>query len=585
MKTPDSPTGLSRRDFVKIGTSAAFLTSLGLPAQAGARHPGKRPNIVFYFSDEHRWSSLPFTEMPEVVAPNMTLLARQGMRFDNCCGTSPVCTPYRAILITGQWPHQSSCISNDTFIDGDVIGLTSPTIAQVFKKGGYHTGYVGKWHLKNETVFNAGFDYFKHWLYGDDHWKTPVRDVPSKEPFQTVEGYNATGMTDQAIDYVNEHADDEDPFFLMVSINPPHWRWDDSPKEFYDLYPKDKITFRPNVTDPEDKVGEKFENYRHYHGHISAVDHELGRMMQALEDAGIAEDTILIYTSDHGSSFGSNGLFNKANPFDESARVPFIVRWPGRIKANTIADHNLGTIDLFPTLCGLAGITPPDHCFGQDFTPVFLGRPGPDPESQLILINNFNRNYFHSRLIPGERGKVSPFRSVRTKRYTYAVDPLGGWILFDNLADPFQLNNLVDDPAYQELKVKLARELDNWLAKAEDPFIPEEWRSLPLPERIARQNEYYSLLNFQQQWKDYKAAALAPYLDKANPRQAAALEKLGDDLFDRDFIGLYLALDNELHGRRRGTDLPREEIEQRLAALEKDTQSQLEAAAQRILAA
>ena len=574
----------TRRRFLKLGTAATVTSSLGVSMMPTNAKPAarRRPNIVFVFSDEHRWCSLPFTEMPEAVTPNLTKLASQGTRFDNCCATSPVCTPFRGILLTGQWPHQSECISNDTFINGDAIGRTSPTIAHVFNEAGYTTGYVGKWHLQNETCQHAGFDYFKHWLYGDDHWKTEVRDIPSGEAFQTVRGYNATGMTDQALEFIGEQTGTDDPFLLMLSLNPPHFRWDDSPEEFYDLYPDENLPYRPNVVEEQKRGKKSHDSYRHYHGHISAVDRELGRIMRALDEAGISEDTIVVYTSDHGSSFGSNGLYNKGNPFDEAVRVPFIVRWPGRIPAGRAADHNLGGIDLFPTLCGLAGFAAPPTCGGQDFSPVFLDQPGPDPETQFTLINNYNRNYFHSRLVPGERGALSPFRSVRGKRYSYAVDSLGEWFLYDNQADPFQLNNLVNDPDYAGVKAGLAAELDRWIAKAEDPYIPDEWKQLSLPERIAAQNEYYTLLNFPDALPDYRKAALAPHLAGATDEQANHLAAAAEEIFDRDFIGLYLALNNELTGKRRGTDLPVEELEVRMTELKREGNDRLKSAVQRI---
>lgn len=569
MKQAPSPNPMPRRKFIKAATTATAFAACERFAFGSNQvtEKAKRPNIVFVFSDEHRHCSLPFTEMAELSAPNMTRLSRQGTQFDNCCSTSPICVPYRGMLITGQWPHQSSCLSNDHFGDGDAIGIHAPTIAQTFNAAGYTTGYVGKWHLKEETVYNAGFDYFKHWLYGDEHWETRVRDVPSGEDYQTIEGYNATGMTDQAIEFIGENADGDAPFLLLLSINPPHWRWDDAPEEFLKLYPSDELPFRPNVVDNA-KQGKIRHYYQHYHAHISAVDHELGRLMQALDHAGITDDTILIYTSDHGSSFGSNGVYNKGNPFEESVRVPFIVRWPERIPADRVADHNLGTIDLYPTLCGLAGITPPAHCGGQDFSSAFLGKPGPDPVSQLLMVNNFQRNYFRSRLQPGQRYDMNPFRGVRTKRYTYAVDVFGDWILYDNRKDTYQMRNLADDPDYAEIRAELADELSGWLAKAEDPFIPAEWTALSLPERIALENEYYSLADFQDQWERYIEITIAPYLEGASPSNRQKLSELARQTFDREFFGLYKALDNELNGRKRWTDLPADALRRRLATHE-----------------
>lgn len=584
--TPQS-SGIRRRDFMKLGSAAMASFGLGASASAATDQamPKKRPNIVYVFSDEHRWQSMPFTEMPECVAPNMTKLAQQGTRFDNCVATAPVCTPYRGILLTGQWPHQSGYISNDTVTRTDAIGQTSPTIAHMFKEAGYKTGYVGKWHLMNETCQHAGFDYFKHWLYGDEHWETEVRDIPSGEAFKTVKGYNAIGMTDQAIDFVNENAGGEQPFMLMLSLNPPHWRWDDSPEEFYNLYPDDNLPYRPNVEDKQKNSPKQHEYYRHYHGHISAVDRELGRMMDALDKAGIAEDTILIYSSDHGSSFGSNGVYNKANPYDEAVRVPFIVRWPGKVPAGAIADQNLGTIDLVPTFCGLAGFSAPEHCTGLDFSKTFLGQPGgPDPESQFLVITNFKRNYVRSRLMDDERSAFNPFRAVRGKRYSLAVDRYGDWFLYDNKADPFQMKNLADDPKYKKIRDKMAAELQGWIAKAEDPYIPEAWRTTDFTERVRQQNEYYSLFDYFGEWDEQKAMALDPYFAKANPAQTKQLEAMGEEIFDIDWFGQWKSLDYELAGKKRGTSIPTDDLQARMDQFMADTNAQVEKQASKILA-
>jgi arylsulfatase A-like enzyme len=582
-----STKGIARRDFLRLGAAATAVSSpLGCAFSRAVKSPGKskQPNIIFVFSDEHRWSSLPFTEMPEVIAPNMIRLAQEGMRFDNCCSTSPICTPYRGMLITGMWPHQSGYVSNDYMgsdDDGDKNALNpaanlfggnrffdaNPGIADTFKDAGYVTGYVGKWHLDEESVYGAGFDYHKNWLYGDDHWTTQVRDVPSHEPYWTYKGYNAIGMTDQALEFVGQQAGGEKPFFLMLSINPPHWQWDDAPEEFVKLYPESRLPRRPNVTDPKYKEGNEKLYYQHYHAHITAVDHQLGRLMDAVKNLGLDENTVIVYTSDHGSSFGSNGVSSKANPFDEAIRVPFIVRWPGRVPAGQIADSNLGTMDIYPTLCGLAGIIPPDFCGGQDLSAIACGRPGPDPASQFIAVNSSQRNYFRAQIGSNDGQNLMmmhPFRGVRTKRYTYVVNAEGDWLLYDNRNDPYQLKNLVDDPACAGVKEELRKELTRWLAKAEDPFIPPEWRSLPIPERIAVQNRHYTLLPYRKQLEQYKAGALAPYLSAATAEQKIQLCAAADRIYDESFFGLYKALHRELNGGKRNSRKPLEELRKRL---------------------
>lgn len=456
----------------------------------------KKPNILFVFSDEHRRCSLPFTEAPEIHAPHMTRLAEQGSQFTNCCSTSPVCTPYRGMLLTGQWPHQNGYVSNHWTKEGvERLGSDCPTIARMFRDGGYYTGYVGKWHLMNSTCKNAGFDVFIHWLYGDDHWKTEVRDANADEAFHIETGYNATGMTDQALNFMESAKTREEPFLLMLSLNPPHFRWDDAPEDCLAHYPDGEMVFRDNVEESA-KQGDWRRNFRHYQAHITAVDRELGRIMDYLDQAGLAEDTVLIYTSDHGSSFGSNGHYNKCNPFEESANVPFIIRRPGHIPAGAEFDHNIGTMDLIPTLCGLAGIPPGDDCGGLDFSPALLGGTAPDPETQLILFNSFPRNYFASKKLGHLSDQVCPHRSVRGKRYTYSVNGEGEWLLFDRKTDPLQQHNLMNDPAAAEIKAAMAEELARWLRVAEDPFIPADWPRSPVCERVAFQQEHYTLLRY-----------------------------------------------------------------------------------------
>lgn len=593
---------IGRREFLKIGAAAtAAAAGTGCLSRAG-RAAKKRPNIIFVFSDEHRWSSLPFTEMPEVIAPNMTRMAQEGMQFDNCCSTSPICTPYRGMLITGRWPHQSGYVSNDYmggYDAGDKNDLnpaanlfgasrffdSHPGIADTFKEAGYVTGYVGKWHLDEESVYEAGFDYHKNWLYGDNHWETEVRDVPSREPYWTHKGYNAIGMTDQALEFIGQQADSEKPFMLMLSINPPHWQWDDAPEEFVKLYPESRLPRRPNVTDPKYKEGNEKLWYQHYHAHITAVDCQLGRLMDSVKNMGLDENTVIIYTSDHGSSFGSNGLGSKANPFDEAIRVPFIVHWPGHVPAGQVSDRNFGTMDIYPTLCGLAGITPPAFCGGQDFSPVLLGRPGPDPASQFIAVNSSQRNYFRTVLGQDDGQnlmRMHPFRGVRTKRYTYVVYAKGDWLLYDNLNDPYQMRNLVNEPAFAGVKAELRKELDAWLAKAEDPFIPDDWKKLSLPDRIDAQNRYYTLLPYKKQWDKYKSDMLAPYLPGKTAEQQEQLRAVADRIFDDSFFGFYKALHRELSGAKRNSQRPLDELRVELAAHEKKYADRLRAETGRV---
>jgi arylsulfatase A-like enzyme len=578
---------LDRRDFLKLTAATAATTALASCTQSQPNQPAaqnrRKPNIIYVFADEHRWCSLPFTETPWLVAPNLTRMAKEGTSFNYCISTSAICTPYRGMLLTGLWPHRSGFISND-LIQPNSIQQTGNTIADPFKAAGYVTGYVGKWHLEEDSVYNSRFDYFKHWLYGDNHQESKWRDVPSKQPYQTYNGYNAVGMTDQALDFIKQNASGDKPMFLMLSLNPPHFQWNDAPEEDLKLYPEDKVTFRPNVTKEHWKTGDQLLWYRNYHAHITAVDREVGRVLDALKQHGIDDNTIVLYSADHGSSWGSNDVANKSNPFDEAIRVPFLVRWPSHVPTNRTVDNLLGSIDIYPTLCRLAGINPPQFCDGQDFSPVILGKHGADPASAFIAVNNFQRNYFRTQLDPDLPNILHPFRGVRTKRYTYTAGVDGDWQLFDNQQDPYQMNNLVNDPGHAKIKTDLHKELTRWLAKAEDPFISAEWKALPLPKRIAIENRHYSLQPFKKQWDKLKADALAPYLANATPDQQKQLHAAAGRIYDEPFFGYYKAHHLELNTQKRNSKRPLPQIRAELSTHEHKAAESLKTEATKILA-
>jgi arylsulfatase A-like enzyme len=457
---------LTRRGFLRTvagGAAAAAMAPLPF-GQATAAPKPRRPNVVFAFSDEHRRQSLSFTELPQVITPNMKAMADQGFSFHQCVSNYPVCSPYRAILMTGRWPYQTGITDNSLLLKPDEV-----TLGKAFKADGYATGYVGKWHLGGTRAEPYGFDLSMIWTNDNDHWRSvyhPADGAPVK-----YDGYNAIGMTDQALKFIEEHK--AAPFFLMLSWNPPHANFTDAPPERKALYPPGSIPQRPNAADRAEGarglkgggLGADSAAYYGYHAHITAIDHELGRLMKKLDDLGLANNTILVYSSDHGSMQGSHGLGGKRQPYEESARIPLLVRWPGVVPAGGRSDALVGSIDFMPTLCALAGLEAPKTCVGLDFSPVLRGGKGPEPTSQFLM------HIAKDHASGGQNHPAPLFRGVRTARYTYAVQADKPWLLLDNQADPYQMKNLIDAPDMAAVRADLRKTLAEWLKKAQDPFV------------------------------------------------------------------------------------------------------------------
>lgn len=439
---------MPRRRFLQHAAGAAALAAAAPVHGQGA--PRRKPNVVYLFSDEHRWQSMSFAETPGLDTPNMARLAREGAACTNCISNYPVCSPYRAILLTGRWPARQGMIDNSL-----QLSSSEPTIGKAFQSAGYATGYIGKWHLGGERAEPFGFDESLIWTGTSRHWDQAAYHPADGEPVRP-KGYNATNMTNQAIEFIETHQ--AEPFFLMVSWDPPHADFLDAPEGKQALYTPEKLPQRPNAAphnaiadDPNAGTWGRFawEYYRGYHGHISAIDDELGRVMAKLDELGIADDTILVYTSDHGTMMGSHSLGGKRQPYEESIRVPFMVRWPGHIPPGTTVDALFGTIGIHPTLCDLAGIGAPKTCEGASYASWFTGGAGPDPEAQLIM-------HIAKENASGGNNHPAPlFRGVRTKTHTYAVKDGVPWILFDNAADPYQLTNVIDAPEHASLRGRL----------------------------------------------------------------------------------------------------------------------------------
>lgn len=432
----------------------------------------KKPNIVYVFADQLRYSAVGCNGNSEIHTPNFDRLAKEGMVFDQCFSSCPICAPYRAQVLSGRYPHQNGVVCNEYELRHDI-----PTLPGVLKQAGYHTAYVGKWHLgygpytpdkrygfDTMAAYNINRDAF----YGSYH-------LNEEGPFE-MRDWHPTMETNLAIDFIRKHQQmqPEDPFFLMMSWLPPHWPYETFPKE-YDIYDGDKLTISPN-TPKQLEAWERRETAMYY-GNVTGLDDQFGRLMKTLEELGLTENTIVCFTSDHGDHLGSHGYGkpfdswlhhtkrgSKATPFNESIHIPFIMRWPGHIEEGTRTDAIFSSVDVMPTLLAMCEVAIPEGLAGKDLSFVPLGGDGERSDSVYLQI-----------LGPGwpHRGKwLGYWRGVRTDRYVYArwyqdeVEPM----LFDVIDDPYEMNNLYGKKEYQEVQKRMETLLQGWLKETRDPF-------------------------------------------------------------------------------------------------------------------
>ena len=429
-----------------------------------------KPNVLFVFADQMRGMDMGCAGNPQVRTPTLDRLAAEGTCFARAYANCPVCTPSRGTILTGRYPLSHGAVANDMPLGADEV-----TIAHVLRRGGYRTGYVGKWHLDGVPrdrftppgPRRAGFDdFWAVWNCAHDYFAGKVyRDAP--EPIE-LGGYEPVGHTLLAIEFLRQRPDGR-PFCLFVSWGTPHAPYLHVPKEYLQLYDPEALALRPNVRSdppaPFRRLGDGPDRraLAGYSAHITALDEQLARLLAVLEETGAAADTIVVFTSDHGDMLWSHGMTKKEQPWEEAVRIPLLVRWPGRVPAGRVCEELLSTADLAPTLLGLCGETPHAAMEGADLSAVVQGEAGAaGPESvfltEPIIVDQ------------GAAQGIGEWRGVRTKRWTYARwRDGGGWVLYDNDADPYQMTNLIDSPAHAAVRAELEAALRDWLAKTGDP--------------------------------------------------------------------------------------------------------------------
>jgi len=458
----------------------------------------QQPNILFVFTDDHATQSISAYGSTINRTPNIDRLAREGMLFRNCLVTNSICAPSRAVILTGKHSHINGVIDNRVEFDG-----SQTTFPKLLQQAGYETAMIGKWHLKSEP---EGFDYWEvlpgQGLYYNPKFRTPDGTVQ-------YSGYTTHIITERALGWLKEKRDNEKPFLLHYWHKAPHRNWqpgpdyltmfDDQeipePETLFDDYSSRgsaaksqemtvgehlnegdlKFKAPQNLTpeqlsiwnaayDPKNQQFEeaaltgdelvrwKYQRYiKDYLRCVQAVDDDLGRVLAYLDESGLADNTIVIYSSDQGFYLGEHGWFDKRFIYEESLRMPLIVRWPGRVQPGSVDTHLVQNLDFAPTVLEIAGVEAPTDLQGKSLVSLLSGQAVPDWRSAA---------YYHYYEYPGAHS-VRRHYGVRSARYKLAYFyGLDEWEFFDLEKDPNELVSRYEDPEYssqiEELKAELA---------------------------------------------------------------------------------------------------------------------------------
>lgn len=436
-----------------------------------------KPNVLWILTDQLRSQALTSYGDPNIDLPHIGRLVSEGIQFNRAYSQYPVCCPFRGGLITGQHANV-----NGVRIQGDLIRPEQRTIAHTYQEAGYRTSWVGKWHLaglRGITDWYSGGDYWVHpdlrggfedWYgfeYSNNFYITHYSHGDTYKPWK-VEGYQTDGLTDISLKYLGEFtARSDQPWFHCLSVEAPHpgagkdeeiefWpgppaseMGNPAPPEYEARFDMEKLIIRENV--PKEVEAKARKRLAGYYAQVANIDDNVGRILDWLDSSGQAENTLVVFFSDHGELAGSQGYFEKCRVFEEAISIPLIMRLPGVIPGGIQTDIMTSGIDIFPTCAGFSGVPIPANVQGKNLSSAALGHPGPENSEVLIQF-----------IGAGWAGHFDfPFRAIRTDRYTYAVGRDDDWCyLFDNQADPFQLNNLFGQLSEREIQMQLHSQLE-----------------------------------------------------------------------------------------------------------------------------
>lgn len=472
---------------------------------------GKPLNVLFIFTDDHAYQAISAYGSNRNKTPNIDRLAEEGMLFNRAFVTNSICAPSRAVILTGKHSHLNGQLTNGQEFDG-----SQPTFPKLLQNQGYETAIFGKWHLKSKPT---GFDFWQVLLGQGPYYNPPMKTAKG---VKKITGYTTDIITDITLDWLKKKRDPEKPFFLMSQHKAPHRNWQPSPKYLskydnkdipepktlrdsyknrlgpastqsmtidrhlsaHDLKltpphnlnkiqkaawdaaygPKNQLFKKANLQGDE-LLKWKYQRYvKDYLRCVDSVDENIGRLLDYLEESGLAENTVVIYSSDQGWYLGEHGWYDKRWMYEESFRTPLIVRWPGVTPPASQNSQLVQNLDYAQTFLDICGASSPQDMQGASLVPILKGKKPKDWRKSL---------YYHYYEYPGAHD-VRRHYGVRTDRYKLIhFYNIGGWELYDLEKDPYELNSLYGKPGHEKLTTDLKKELASLRRQYQ---VPEDTR-------------------------------------------------------------------------------------------------------------
>ena len=451
--------------------------------------------IVLIMTDTQGVNVIGCYGRPEMRTPNIDRLASQGIKFERAYTCCPVCGPARSSIFTGNYPHTTGVLANNI-----PLGMNIKTIGERLHDAGWHTAYIGKWHLSGTDYFDdgrcpPGWDP-EYWYDGRCYLEELTREerLLWRQKLKTPEDIHKYGITEEftwahrcsnrAIDFLSKYSD-ESPFFLVVSYDEPHGP-STCPPPFCDMFKDFEYKLGENVRDPLlNKPEHQREWAEHaglprdketlknpmYFGCNSFVDYEIGRVLEAIEK--YAPDALMIFTSDHGTPLLSHGLSSKGPAmYDETTRIPFIVKWKGRIPKGKVCEHPVSHINIAPTILEVAGLDVPPFLEGRSILSTFFD---PEVKPNDYIFMEFTRYEVNH----DGWGGFQPIRCVFDGRYKLVINLHYMDELYDLKKDPQEMINLIDSPEHVEVRDHLHDKILEWMDETRDVFRGPIWERRP----------------------------------------------------------------------------------------------------------